>query len=112
MQNFRQIGHTVDFTAAADTTSGQGVLWGALFGVAATDVKSGERGALNVTGVFDLPKAPSQAWTDGQKVYWDDTNKRVTTAVTGNTLIGVAIEAVGGTAAETTGRVRLNGAAV
>ena len=112
MKNFIAVGNAIEFTAGADVGSGDGVLFGSIFGVAAGDVASGARGVLNVTGIFDLPKAPSQAWTEGVKVYWDDTNKRCTTAVTSNTLIGVAVKAVGGTADETTGRVRLNGAAV
>ena len=45
----------------------------------------------------------------GAKVYWDNTAKVCTTTVGTNTLIGVAVKAVGGTAGETTGTVRLNG---
>jgi hypothetical protein len=45
----------------------------------------------------------------GDKVYWDNTNKRVTKIATDNTLIGVALGMVGSGADETTGRVRLNG---
>jgi hypothetical protein len=41
--------------------------------------------------------------------YWDNTNKRATKIATDNTLIGVALFAVGSGADETTGRVRLNG---
>jgi hypothetical protein len=62
-----------------------------------------------LTGVFDLTKIGSQAWTVGAKVYWDDTNKRCTTVATDNTLIGVAVDAVAGGAGDTIGRVRLNG---
>ena len=43
------------------------------------------------------------------KVYWDNTNKRATKIATDNTLIGVALVAVGSGADETMGRVRLNG---
>ena len=67
---------------------------------------------INLTGVYDLPKTASQAWTVGAKVYWDNTAKACTTTVGSNTLIGIAVLAVGGGAGETTGRVRLNGAAV
>ena len=47
----------------------------------------------------------------GDKVYWDNTAKEVTKTATANTLIGAAIDAVGGGAGETTGRVRLNASA-
>ena len=51
----------------------------------------------------------SQAWTAGAKVYWDNSAKRVTNVASGNTLIGVAVLAVGAGADEIIGRVRLNG---
>jgi predicted RecA/RadA family phage recombinase len=112
MKNFIAVGNTLTFTASAALASGAGVLIGAIFGVAATDIANGAQGAANLTGVYDLPKTASQAWTVGAKIYWDDTAKRCTTVTTSNTLIGVAVLAVGGTAGETTGRVRLNGAAL
>jgi predicted RecA/RadA family phage recombinase len=90
-------------------TSGNGLLVGSIFGVAAGDAASGATIEAALTGVFDLTKIGSQAWTAGAKVYWDDTNKRCTTVATDNTLIGVAVEAVAGGAGDTTGRVRLNG---
>ena len=58
--------------------------------------------------MFDLPKAPSQAWTTGAAVYWDATGSRGTTVGTGNRLIGAAVRAVGATPLEIVGRVRLN----
>lgn len=111
MKNYVMTGDTVTFTAAADTASGAGVLIGALFGVACGDVANGAEGEMQTVGVFDLPKAASQAWTVGVRVYWDNTNKVCTTTASGNTLIGCALEAVGSGADETTGRVRLNGVA-
>ncbi|MFC6688651.1 DUF2190 family protein [Jhaorihella thermophila] len=111
MKNYIAAGTTLTITAAADITSGEGVLVGALFGVAVTDIATGEAGEIALTGVYELPKAPSQAWTQGGRVYWDDTAKQCTTAATGNTLIGAAVRAVGGGASETIGTVRLNGTA-
>lgn len=113
MRNFVAEGLAIDFTAGANILSGQGVLLGALFGVATGDIANGALGTIKVTGVFDLPKAPSQAWTVGQRIYWDAANARTTNVLTGNTFIGVAVRAVGGGAspAELIGRVRLNGSA-
>jgi predicted RecA/RadA family phage recombinase len=111
MKTYIAAGNTLTITAAADIASGEGVLVGALFGVAVTDIATGEAGEIALTGVFELPKAPSQAWSLGAKVYWDDTARQCTTAATGNTLIGAAVRAVGGGASETTGTVRLNGTA-
>lgn len=109
MKNFVAVGNILTLPAPAALTSGQGALIGSIFGVAEKDAASGEEVAFLVTGVLDLPKAPSQAWTVGVKVYWDNTAKVCTTTVGTNTLIGVAVKAVGGTAGETTGTVRLNG---
>jgi len=109
MKNYVSAGDTITFTAAAAHNSGDGVLLGSLFGVAANDVAIGDQGVLRLEGVYSLPKAASQAWTVGAKVYWDDTNKVCTTTATGNKLIGVATAAVAGGATDTTGTVRLNG---
>ena len=89
-------------------TSGDGVLVGSIFGIASADAAWNDPVEAALTGVFDLTKVGSQAWTVGAKVYWDDTNKRTTSVATSNTLIGVATEAVAGGAGDTIGRVRLN----
>ena len=111
MRNFISGGSTLTITAGADIASGEGVLQGAIFGVAVGDIANGEQGTLNLTGVYELPKAGSQAWSVGARVYWDASAGRCTTAASGNTFIGVAYEAVGSGASETLGKVRLNGAA-
>ena len=109
MKTYVQPGATLTLTAPYAVTSGDGLLVGAIFGVAAGDAASGATVEAALTGVFDLTKIGSQAWTVGAKVYWDDANKRCTTVATDNTPIGVAVEAVAAGAGDTTGRVRLNG---
>ena len=109
MKNYVQPGNTITLTAPYAVASGEGLLVGAIFGVAAGTAASGATVEAALTGVFDLTKIGSQAWTVGAKVYWDDTNKRCTTVATDNTLIGVAVVAVAGGAGDTIGRVRLNG---
>lgn len=112
MKNFIAVGNTLTITAEADIASGAGVLVGSLFGVADGHIAEGAEGVINLTGIYDLPKQPSQAWTVGAKIYWDAGNARCTTTASSNTLIGIAVLATGGTAGEIVGRVRLNGAAV
>lgn len=107
MKNFIQTGDVVSVPAPYDVASGAGALVGALFGVAGFTAVSGASVELHCKGVFDLVKVGSQAWTVGALIYWDDTNKRCTTASSGNTLIGKAVAAVGSGAGETVGRVRL-----
>lgn len=106
MKNYIQAGNVLTFTAAADVTAGQGILQGALFGVAATDAETGDDFEAAVTGVFELPKA-SGVLTKGQKAYWSTANGNVTGTASGNTLIGAITEAAAD--ASTMVRVRLNG---
>jgi predicted RecA/RadA family phage recombinase len=110
MKNFVQPGEVVGIPAPADVLSGAGVLVGALFGVALTDAASGQEVQIRVSGVVDLPKVGSQAWTVGALIYWNGT--ACTSVASTNKLIGVAIVAVGSGAGETLGRVRLNGAGI
>ena len=110
MKNFVQPGNTITLNAPYAVASGEGLLVGAIFGIAAGAAAIGEPVEAALTGVFDLTKIGSQAWTVGARVYWDNTNKRTTTVSTDNTLIGVAVEAVASGAGDTIGRVRLNAA--
>jgi predicted RecA/RadA family phage recombinase len=109
MRNFIQPGNVLSLSAPYDRLSGQGALVGSIFGIAAYDVLSGTTGEFVLTGVFSHAKTASQAWTVGQKIYWDNTNKVMTNVATGNVHIGHAVEAVAGGAADTIGRVRLHG---
>lgn len=109
MKNFISQGDTLTFTASSAVTSGDGVFAGSLFGIATGDVANTETGTLKLTGVFDLPKTASQAWTVGAPIYWDAGANKCTNVVSTHKLIGTAVLAVGGTAGEIIGRVRLNG---
>jgi predicted RecA/RadA family phage recombinase len=108
MKNYVQPGNTITLTAPYDVASGDGLLVGAIFGVATGAAVNGDPIEAALVGVFDLTKVGSQAWGAGDKIYWDDTAKQATKTATSNTLIGVATEAVGNGAGETVGRVRLN----
>jgi hypothetical protein len=88
-------------------TTGQGVLVGALFGVVAVDALSSASAEVAVNGVFDITKEAPLVIAVGARVFWDNTNKRVTTTATGNVAIGHAV--VAAASAETTARVRLSG---
>jgi predicted RecA/RadA family phage recombinase len=90
-------------------TSLDGVVVGALFGVASKTVAEGDTVAIATEGVFDLPKLASAVIAAGDKVSWDNTAKHVDVPGTGRYPIGTAIEAAGN--GVTTVRVRLNGIA-
>ena len=109
MKNALQPGRTITLPAPYFVSSGDGLLVGAIFGLACTSAGAGESVETTLVGVFDMKKTASQAWAIGDKIYWDNVAKEATKTATNNTLIGAAIEAVGNSASETTGRVRLNG---
>jgi predicted RecA/RadA family phage recombinase len=109
MKTYIQPGHAITLVAPYAVESGDGLLVGAIFGVASHDAVLGGEVETQLTGILDLAKTASQAWTAGAKVYWDNAAKRVTNVASGNTLVGVAVLAVGGGADESVGRVRLNG---
>ena len=93
MRNFVQEGLTLTYTAPYDVPAGGGVLVGSLFLISIAAVLSGGSGEGKPRGVVDMTKATGEAWTQGQKVYWDNTKKRLTTTATSNTLVGVAMQA-------------------
>ena len=108
MKSFVQPGTTITLIAPYAVASGDGLLVGSIFGVAAGTAALGEAVEAALTGVYDLKKVASQAWAAGDKVYWDNTAKEATKTTTSNTLIGVAVVAVAGGASDIIGRVRLN----
>lgn len=112
MKNQIQTAEIITVAAPYAVNAGAGALIGSLWGVAAKTLANAEVGAFVTSGVFDLAKTGTQAWTVGQKIYWDNATKLTTNAAAAgaNALIGVAIVAVGAGAGELIGRVRLNGA--
>lgn len=107
-RNFVQPGSTITLTApSGGVVSGTVYLIGTLLVVAQMSVAQTLPFEGKVTGVFDLPKATGQAWTEGAKVYWDNTAKNFTTTSTSNTLAGVAVAAA--LTADAVGRIRLDG---
>lgn len=121
-QNYITSGDTQEIVLGSGETalaSGKGRLVGARLGVILSLTRDGETvfanqasaqgdiAAVKFTGVFELPKVTSQAWaTIGAKVYWDDTNKRLTTSSSGNTQCGYVWEAAA--ADDTTGKIVLH----
>lgn len=107
MQNFVQRGEVIPVAApAGGVVSGQAILLGSLFGVAAFSAAAGAPVELVTSGVFDLPKAATIAFAVGDKAYWDASAKAVTSTASGNAWIGVATVAAVASAA--TVRVRLD----
>jgi len=105
MKNYVQPGDNLDLVAPYDVASGAGFLVGSIFAVASAIALSGAAVVGVTEGVFTLAKATGEAWTVGAKLYWDNTNKRLTTTSSGNTLVGVATKAA--LSADTSGNIKL-----
>lgn len=110
MKNYLSEGDVVTVAApVGGVSSGDGVLVGALFGVAAADVAAGDPAALATVGVFSLPKRLSASFASGAVVAWTLPEAYADVAGTGRYPIGVAVDPAGaGTSAV---NVRLNGVA-
>lgn len=110
MKNYIQPGNTVTAVApAGGVLSGQGLLFGALFGIASFSADEGAEVEIVTTGVFDLPKAPAAVLAAGARAAWNTAAGQVVTPATGMIPIGVALTIAGNGAS--TVRVRLDGVA-
>jgi len=98
-------GKAIDYTPTADMVAGTVVVLGDRVGVSIVDIPANVLGALQVTGVFDFEKDNTVIPLYG-RVYWDATAKKATVTATGNTLLGIALDAA--VATDTIVRVRLN----
>ena len=89
-------------------TKGLGYLIGSLFVVARSTAAAAAKFTGATAGVWTLTKTSAQAWTEGQKIYWNTSTSKADSDVTTGPLIGVAAEAAANPSS--TGRVRLNAA--
>ena len=78
MKNYIQTGNVLTVLLAAAVDSGDILASGDVIGVAATDGAIGETIAVNVEGVYDLPKESGEV-TQGQKLYFKEANGTVST---------------------------------
>jgi len=115
MKNHIEKGERLLYTALSDIASGDPVVVGARLGVACGDIATGETGALDMEGVFSLPKVTG-AIGQGADCYFDADGTPVggasnagaiTTTSTDNTAAGYAFEAAGST--DTHVRLKLRG---
>lgn len=108
MKNFVQQGNNITAVApSGGVQSGDPVLIGKLFGVAAVNGLEGDLVELAVTGVFALPKT-SPALATGAIAYVTGSGSISGTA-SGNTRIGIVVSDAAEN--EATVRIRLDGAA-
>ena len=96
MQNYIQNGHVITVTTpAGGILSGEGLIVGNIFGIAAYSAAEGDPLELATTGVYKLPKATAAVLTVGARVAWDNTAKNINVPGAGRFPVGVATEASG-----------------
>lgn len=106
-KTFLQDGDRITVTAPAPLASGDGVIVGALFGVALADAETGAAVTLQTTGVWTLPKLTTAVITQGAAVSWDADAGQVVLPDAGHYPIGAAVQGAGNGAS--TVAVRLDG---
>lgn len=88
---YHQRGETLDYTntGASAIEAGTILTIGKRIGVAATLIQPKALGAVDVVGVFTMPKTSTNAITMGTPVYFDDTG--ITETASTNVLAGYAV---------------------
>ena len=79
----------VKFTApSGGVVGGQGYLHGAIFLAVIVSAAKGERVDGERVGCFTFPKKAADNFAEGAKVYWDNTEKEITSTAADNYLVG------------------------
>lgn len=100
MKNYKGPPNPLKIALPYDRTAGQGVLLGNLFGVCRTSGVSGDKVAIDIEGIFNVTKlSTDNVATVGVKLYWDDTNKRLTSTAGSNKFVGVSYATADGSTA-------------
>lgn len=108
--NYRKSGEVTTFTApSGGVVSGTPVLIGSLLVVPLFSAAEDAEFEGKAVGEWTLPKTSAQAWTEGQKIYWNVGTDLADSDGTTGPLIGVAVAVAANPSG--TGVVRLNGAA-
>lgn len=121
MTNYDGPGQAQTFTAPeGGVTSGKAVVIGSLV-VIATETKDVDETFVGlVTGIVTVPRVDSEAWTEGLKIYFnpDASPEGIFTLETDDGasppaafyLVGAAVEDIDASPAQSTGKVRFDGA--
>ncbi len=100
MNNYVNDGVVVTAAAPRNVNSGEGALIGAaMFGVATGTFLSTVVGEFLVKGRVLLTAKTSQAWTQGDRLFWDNTNFWVSSTAADGIFIGLAAADKGSSAA-------------
>jgi predicted RecA/RadA family phage recombinase len=108
-----QAGNVIDYTATAAITSGDVVKIGQILGVALTDIANGATGAVQITGVFEVPKVTAAVFAQGESLTWDVSagkfDDNAATPASGDITGAAAVAFKAGTSSDTTAWVKFTG---
>lgn len=107
-KNYLQEGDILNYTNGGGSTiaSGAVVLIGKRIGVAIADIAPSATGSLAMEGVWSIAKLGTDNVSQGDILYWDAANSRLTATASGNTQAGFAAAAAGSGA--TTVAIKIN----
>jgi predicted RecA/RadA family phage recombinase len=106
-KNYIQEGDVLDYTAGgAAVAAGAVVLMGKRLGVILRDIAALATGSASVNGVWQIAKLSTDVVAQGDLLYWDAANGRLTTTAGTNVLAGYAASAAG--ASTTTVNIKIN----
>ncbi|MGF6116689.1 putative RecA/RadA family phage recombinase [Janthinobacterium lividum] len=94
-KNYIQEGNVLSYTATATVASGAVVVIGERIAIALANIAASETGAITIEGVFKVSKLSTDVVDQGDLLYWDAANSRLTTTTAGNTLAGFATAPAG-----------------
>ena len=107
MRTFIEHGEVWEIPApTGGAKSGDFIVQGAAFGIAAHDAAEGDPLRVRPGGVHQKTAATGQAWTHGAPIYWDAAAKVFTSTVGTNLKVGFAWAAKA--TADAVGLVKLN----
>jgi len=106
-KNYVGEGEVLDFTnAGAAIAAGSVVAMGKRIGIALTDIPTNSVGAVAVTGVYTIAKLATDDVSQGELLYWDAANNRLTETPGALNLAGFAAAPAG--AGVATVRIKIN----
>ncbi len=106
--NYLYTGDVLEYTNGGSTevASGAPVLVGSRLGIALVNIPAGGTGSVRMRGVFTVAKLSTDVVGQGDLLYWDATNSRLTTTASTHKQAGYAAAAAG--AGVTTVAISLN----
>jgi predicted RecA/RadA family phage recombinase len=95
-KNYVGEGDVLDYTAGATAVaSGSVVVMNKRVGIALGDIPPLSTGSVAVTGVWTVPKLSTDDVTQGELLYWDAANSRLTETAGSLPLAGYAVASAG-----------------